>query len=100
MLKKLLLLFHTIRPLKFTVAVSDKKGILRSIYSSEIVLESYPVSLRSINVMRFLSRENFHNPEILEKTPYQRTHQKTFIERYKRSAISKETGLSILKYLK
>lgn len=48
------------------IAVPEKERILKSLYASGVVLEPYPVSLRSINVIRFLSAENIHNPEILE----------------------------------
>src|SRR5699024_3587997 len=47
------------------VAIEEKLRLLKSVYTSGIPLESYPVSLRSINAIRLISKEDIRDEELL-----------------------------------
>src|SRR5699024_9879471 len=48
------------------IAIEEKLRLLDSIYTSGIILEPYPVSLRSINVIRLISKEHLDKPELIK----------------------------------
>lgn len=48
------------------IDVSEKLRIINSLYNSGIKLEPYPVSLRSINFIRFICKENIQNQDVLQ----------------------------------
>ncbi len=52
--------------LENNIELEEKLRLINSIYGSGIILEPYPVSLRSINVMRLISNENIQDTKLLK----------------------------------